>query len=257
MLAVIRDISERKQAEDIRRRAFEELERLVAERTAGLQWANAQLRGEIEERRRTEAIIRLQRDLALTLSGKVELLETLRLCVETAISISGLDSGGVYVVDPASGDLDLAYHQGFSPEFARQVAYYQADDLNTYLVMAGKPLYARLEELPGLMDEGGLQEGLRAVAIIPVIHQDRVIASINVASHQHEEVPATTRAALETLAAQVGSAIARVQAEEALHRAKDDLEIRVVGAHRPIAAGQRGSGSGAPGPPRHGKIPAL
>jgi len=33
MLAVIRDISERKQVEDIRRRAYEELEQLVAERT--------------------------------------------------------------------------------------------------------------------------------------------------------------------------------------------------------------------------------
>ena len=118
LLAVIRDISERKQVEDVRRRAYEELEQLVAERTAGLQSANAQLRREIEERRRTEAIIRLQRDLALTLSGKMGLHETLRLCVETAIGISGLDSGGVYVVDPASGDLDLAYHQGLSPEFA-------------------------------------------------------------------------------------------------------------------------------------------
>ena len=78
------------------------------------------------------------------------------------------------------------------------------------------------------MDEEGLKEGLRSVAIIPVIHQDRVIACINVASHQYEEVPATARAALETLAAQVGSAIARVQAEEALRRAKDDLEIRVA-----------------------------
>ncbi len=228
LLAVIRDISERKQAEDIRRRAYEELEQLVAERTAGLQSANAQLRREIEERRRTEEIIRLQRDLALTLSGKAGLHETLRLCVETAITISGLDSGGVYVVDPASGDLDLAYHQGFSPEFVRQGAYYEADDLNTYLVMAGRPVYARLQDLPGLMDEEGLKEGLRSVAIIPVIHQDRVIASINVASHQYEEVPATARAALETLAAQVGSAIARVQAEEALRRAKDDLEIRVA-----------------------------
>ena len=228
LLAVIRDISERKQAEDIRRRAYEELEQLVAERTAGLQSANAQLRSEIEERRRTEAIIRLQRDLALTLSGKVELLETLRLCVETAISISGLDSGGVYVVDPATGDLDLAYHQGLSPEFVRRAAYYQADDLNTYLVMAGRPLYAPLQDLPGIMDEEDLKEGLRSLAIIPVIHQDRVIACINVASHQYEEVPATARAALETLAAQVGSAIARVQAEEALHRAKDDLEIRVA-----------------------------
>jgi hypothetical protein len=98
--------------------------------------------GEIEERRHTEAIIRLQRDLALTLSGKMGLQETLRLCVETAITISGLDSGGVYVVDPASGDLDLAYHQGLSPEFVQQGAYYEADALNTYLVMAGKPLYA-------------------------------------------------------------------------------------------------------------------
>ena len=228
LLAVIRDISERKQAEDIRRRAYEELEELVDERTAGLQSANAHLRREIEERRRTEGIIRLQRDLALTLSGRMGLQETLRLCLETAITISGMDSGGVYVVDPASGDLDLAYHQGLSPEFVRQAAHYDADDINTYLVMAGKPLYARLEDLPGIMDEEGLKEGLRSVAIIPVIHQDRVIASINVASHHYEEVPATARAALETLAAQVGSAIARVQAEEALRRAKNDLELRVT-----------------------------
>jgi PAS domain S-box-containing protein len=227
LLAVIRDISERKQAEDIRRRAYEELEQVVAERTAGLQSANAQLRREIEERRRTEAIIRLQRDLALTLSGNMGLQETLRACLETAITISGLDSGGVYVVDPASGDLDLAYHQGLSSEFVRQAAYYQADDLNTYLVMAGRPVYARLQDLPGLGEEG-LEEGLRSVAIIPVIYQDRVIASINVASHHYEEVPATARAALETLAAQVGSAIARVQAEEALRRAKDDLELQVA-----------------------------
>ena len=128
ILSVSRDISERKQAEDIRRRAYEELEHLVAERTAGLQSANAQLRREIEERRRTEAIVRLQRDLGLRLSGKVGLHEALRLCVETAITISGLDSGGVYLVDPVSGNLDLAYHQGLSPEFVEQVAHYEADD---------------------------------------------------------------------------------------------------------------------------------
>ena len=109
-------------------------------------------------------------------------------------------------------------------------------------------MYASLEDLPGLMEGEGLKEGLRAVAIIPVIHQDRVIASINVASHQHEEVPATARAALETLAGQVGSAIARVQAEEALRRAKDDLEIRVAARTCPIAAGQWVAGGRAPGP---------
>ncbi len=228
LLTVARDISERKQMEDMRSRAFAELEGLVAERTTGLESANIQLRCENEERRRTEAIIRLQRDLALRLNGRLGLYETLRLCVETAISISGLDSGGVYLADRDSGDLDLAYHQGFSPEFVESVSHYEADSLNTYIVMAGRPVYARLQDLPGILDEGGLREGLRSATIIPVIHHDQVIAAINIASHHYEEVPETARAALETLAAQVGSAIARVQAEEALHRAKDDLEIRVA-----------------------------
>jgi PAS domain S-box-containing protein len=228
ILSVTRDISERKQAEDIRRRAYEELEQLVAERTARLQSANAQLRREIEERRRTEAIIRLQRDLALMLSGKIGLQETLRLCVETAITISGLDSGGVYLVDSDSGNLDLAYHQGFSPQFVEYVSHYEADSLNSYIVMAAQPVYARLQDLPGILAEKALKEGLRSATIIPVIHQDQVIACINIASHTYEEVPATARAALETLAAQVGSAIARVQAEEALRRSKEDLEIRVA-----------------------------
>jgi PAS domain S-box-containing protein len=228
IVGTLLNITERKQGENIRRQAYAELERLVAERTAGLQSANTQLHREIVERRRNEAIIRLQRDLGLTLSGKVGLHETLRLCVETGIIISGLDSGAVYLVDPTSGVLDLAYHQGLSPEFVQQESHYEADALNTYLVMAGEPLYARLEDLPGLMDEDGLKEGLRSVAVIPIIHQDRVIASLNIASHQYEEVPATARAALETLAVQVGSAIARVQAEEALRRAKEELEIRVA-----------------------------
>ena len=35
----------------------------------------------------------------------------------------------------------------------------------------------RLEDLPGILDEEDLKEGLRSLAIIPVIHQDRVIAS--------------------------------------------------------------------------------
>ncbi|MFA5110802.1 MAG: PAS domain S-box protein [Desulfobaccales bacterium] len=228
LLAVIRDISDRKQAEDIRRQAYAELERLVAVRTAGLEWVNTQLRQQIEERRRTEAIIRLQRDLALALSGKVGLEATLRLCVETGINFSGMDSGGVYLVDPATGDLSLAYHQGFSPKFVESISHYEADSVNAYLVMVGKPLYARLQDLPGILDAVGLEEGLGSAAIIPVIYQDRVIASINIASHQYEEVPETAQAALETLAAQVGSAIARVQAEEELRLAKEDLEIRVA-----------------------------
>lgn len=54
VLIVARDITERKQAEAIRRRAHAELEQRVAERTAALATTNQVLRAEIEERKRVE-----------------------------------------------------------------------------------------------------------------------------------------------------------------------------------------------------------
>ena len=52
------EISERKQAEELLRKAHDQLERRVKERTAELVEANEQLKGEIEERKRAEETLR-------------------------------------------------------------------------------------------------------------------------------------------------------------------------------------------------------
>ena len=52
------DVSERKRAEEALRRAHDELEARVRERTAALTAANAALQAEIAERRRAEAALR-------------------------------------------------------------------------------------------------------------------------------------------------------------------------------------------------------
>ena len=58
ILAVQRDISERRRAEKALRQAHDELERRVEERTAELLKANKQLRREIDERKRIEGALR-------------------------------------------------------------------------------------------------------------------------------------------------------------------------------------------------------
>lgn len=63
-IGIVRDITERKQAEEALLRAHNELELRVAQRTAELVRANEQLAGEIEERKRaTEALERRSREL--------------------------------------------------------------------------------------------------------------------------------------------------------------------------------------------------
>lgn len=61
---ISRDISERKQAEQALKKAHDELEARVAERTASLQYANEQLHAEVVERQQAEAACRIARETA-------------------------------------------------------------------------------------------------------------------------------------------------------------------------------------------------
>jgi len=54
---------------------------------------------DITERKMAEQLLQLTHDLGIALSAVMGIDETLRLCVDAAIKASGLDSGGVYLVD--------------------------------------------------------------------------------------------------------------------------------------------------------------
>ncbi len=193
---------------------------------------------DISVRKRAEKLAIAQRDLSIQLSALSDLKKALELCVDTALDVSAMDCAGIYLVNEDSS-LDLAVVKGISDEFVTAVSHLPSDSPQARLIMEGKPDYHRYRELGGDVVTARAREGVRGVAVLPVLHEGRVIASLHVASRESHEISPEIRYALETIAAEVGSAIARIEAEEvlrerteALERSNQDLEqFAYVAAH--------------------------
>ncbi len=203
--------------------------RTVQISTSLLQSADGQahvlaLMQDVTAHRSAEALVRLERDLALALAATSSLEEGLRICLDAALEASGMDSGGIYLVDSAGRSLDLAVPKGLSEEFVRTVLRYEAGAPNFELVMKGCTI-----SLEGAAFEKGLgkraasvlrKEGLTALAVVPIAAHGRIVGCMNAASHTRREISPDGLRALEVVSAHVGNIIVRLKLEEALRESE-------------------------------------
>jgi PAS domain S-box-containing protein len=215
---------------EVLKKSNQELEERLREQSVELVRVNRKLRAKITELEQAEKLLRSQRDLAMALSSVPDLKTGLTECLETAIRMAGMNRGGIYLVDDKTGALDLVTHKGLSPDFVRAVSKYDADSPHTKFVMAGKPAYTRHQELEPPLGDPGLLQGLCAFAFVPIWHENRVIGCMNLTSESLEEIPLNSRPALEAVAAQIGTGIAQITAEDALRKSEEHLRCLMENA---------------------------
>ncbi|MCX7935995.1 MAG: GAF domain-containing protein, partial [Planctomycetota bacterium] len=166
-----------------------------------------------------EELLAAERDLGLALASASSLHEALQACLRTAISISGMDSGGIYLVAD-DGSLSLAYEEGLSPSFLRGVRSYGPDSKHAQWVKEGRPAYITISAPVFPFNDLCQQEGLLSLAAIPVFAGGKIVACLNVASHTQAEIAPAVRTALEDIAARIGTAIIHARAEESLRESE-------------------------------------
>ncbi len=171
---------------------------------------------DITKRKLVEDQILIQHDLALAVCSITDLITGMSLCLEAALKISGMDCGGICLVDKASRALDMVYHKGLPSDFVKSAKHYESESPNAQLVMKGEPVYKEYKLLDFPKDKAEVKEKLRAIAIIPLKYEGRVIGCLNAASHAFGEVELYQRNALETIAGQISNTVARLVAEQAL-----------------------------------------
>jgi PAS domain S-box-containing protein len=192
--------------------------------SAGQDPASLHLFRELDEKLIANEILCLQRDLSIALANSTSLDESLRLCLDAALKVSGMDGGGVYLIDHAKGNVHLAHHCGLSDEFIRNVSRYASDSAVAQQVLAGRPLYTRLDQFGQNASHLAVREGLVAIGVIPILHRDTVIACLNVASRSLTSVPASCRSALESVAGHIGGAIDKIRTQEQLAESQRNLQ---------------------------------
>jgi PAS domain S-box-containing protein len=176
-------------------------------------------------RKRVEDLLRIQRDLGISLGKSMDFQEMLRLCMKAALEASNMDCGGIYIIDPASKSFCLAYHEGLSEDFVATVSPFKSDSPQAQMVMTGNPAYTDHDQLGVDLTEVEQNEKLKSMAIIPVEHANQIIGCLNVASHTFEKIPLFVQNTLETIVTQIGDAIvknqveARLRGSEKQHRA--------------------------------------
>jgi PAS domain S-box-containing protein len=179
---------------------------------------------DITARKIYEAVTQAERDMAAFWSLAGTFRERLEVCLKTAIQVSSMDSGGLYLANENDGSLMLEVHQGLSEIFINKAKHYPSDSVNAMLVQKGEPVFSPYRDLSPDKNDLASLEGLKAVSIIPVHFQGRAIACLNLASHSIGYFDEQSRAASKKIASYLGSFIVQEMLEEKNRKAWRDLD---------------------------------
>ncbi len=179
---------------------------------------------DVTAQRKTEDLLKSQHELGLALSSTSDLHSALQRLLAAALEMDGVDCGGIYLVDESTGDLRLAVHCGLSDNFVRLCSFYAANTPQAVLAHLCKPVYGEFATL-SRSDPETQDEGLRALAVIPVLYDNCPVAVFNLASHTCDVISAPARIALNALAAQIGGAVNRVRIENSLRQVQENLQV--------------------------------
>lgn len=175
---------------------------------------------EVSEKGEVTSHLLLQRDLGILLGAVSDLDQALSLSIQAAIRASGMDCGCVYLMDPATWDLNLVFSSGFKEEKQKELSHFSSETRQARLVRDGYPYYSKAKgwekEIIGLKEEDIL-----SIAIIPLLHEGWVIGTFLMASHSIEAIPRESRLALESIASQITHIIIRIRIESALKESEE------------------------------------
>jgi len=168
---------------------------------------------DITEQKRAENLARLDSELQESLVTAQNIPQALRLVLKAALRMESIDLGAVFQAEPDSREHRLVQAENVPP------------DLMEALTVLSQGASFR----PDLHGRGGL----RAIAVVPILHRGTVMATLLAGTTTYPDLPPSIHAGLQTLGATAGNAISRILAEKCRGDAVADLEQLIFASPLP------------------------
>ena len=177
---------------------------------------------DVTQRKQTEKLTRLQRDLGMELGMVMGTQEALELGLDTIMKLNEVDCCALYTLDPEAGALLMRAQRSLTQEYLGISCRFALDSPQAKLISGREPVYmSYLEFVAGegidqKQRETWERDGLLSFGVVPIKHENEFIAHIYVASKRTDRLSDFTCHALESIAHQISGAMSRIKVDQAL-----------------------------------------
>lgn len=173
---------------------------------------------------RAEHLLRLQRDLGVSLSSSNDLPAILRLILDAIFQTGTADGGCIYLFSHDLSEIALESSKGFSSAFVEAAREVILEKESFSHIRGGTPRYGAFDRLEAKYARIAAAEGFRSFGIIPFLYENTPLGAISVASKTQERIPPQARLVFETIAARLAGIINRIRNEDSLKKVNRTLE---------------------------------
>ena len=170
----------------------------------------------LNNQKKSENSLRIQHDISIMLNQTVDLYLAMTRLIDMVCQLDGIDSGGIFMVDPVSGKINQAAHYGLSEQFVSYYSYLEQGSPGSVIINSGKAVFRSYQDIQVRNIPAIIQEKIHSFSMIPILHNGKAIACLNVASHESDEIPQDTKITIESIASNLGAAILRIHTENKL-----------------------------------------
>ncbi|MCM1987350.1 PAS domain S-box protein [Methanococcoides seepicolus] len=177
---------------------------------------------DITDRKNVNDFIRIEAEVGDFFSPAGDMKSVFEQMLEFTLQIDKIDCGALYLMDDLTGELSMVAHSGLSANFVKSTRYYDPKSINGKLFTTEYPIYKLYSEINALnKDEDLSYEDLKAMAIVPIKHNKKIVAVLFLASHSESEIPSDIRSSIETVSMQAGSIIGNIRDKPQVQKSTD------------------------------------